>query len=144
MGIAYDMHTEHESPIHPLLSELINQYKHFSQVEFPRGIPGDASQWRTLLQDITKYESSCIQEVHKYLSGDKADSALALCSPTLKKQLEGFVTTDNASREYATKLLNYLKHIENLGFLLDDSSKTLGNPCNTFRNEESQGITLKK
>ena len=138
------MHSEHESPIHPLLDNLIKSYKHFSQVEFPRGIPGDASQWRPLLQQITKYEAACIQEVHKYLSGNKATCALAACPVELKKQLEGFVTTDSKAREFSNKLLAYLKHVENLGHLLEDSAQTLSNPCSIFRSETAQGLSLKQ
>lgn len=144
VSVKITMHTEHESPMHPLLDELIKNYKHFSQVEFPRGIPGDASQWRALLQQITKYEAICIQEVHKYLSGNKANSEVARCPSTLKKQLEGYVTTDSQAREFSNKLLAYVKHVENLGHLLEDSTTTLGNPCSVFRNEAAQGVSLKQ
>ncbi len=143
VSVKISMRTEHESPMHPLLDELIKNYKHFSQVEFPRGIPGETSQWRSLLQQITKYEAICIQEVHKYLSGDKATSELAQCPSALKKQLEGYVTTDGLAREFANKLLSYVKHVENLGHLLEDSATTLGNPCSVFRNEAAQGVSLK-
>lgn len=138
------MHNEHESPVHPLLNDLILNYKHFSHIEFPRGIPSNtASEWRPLLQSITKAEANCIQQVHQYLIGESANLTLALCPTELKRQLESFRSTDDTSREYAGKLLQYTLHIEKLGFQLEDCIASLGNPLKVFRHEKAQGISLK-
>lgn len=134
---------DHDSPIHPLLDDLIQKYKHFSQVEFPRGVPAPAANWKPLLQQLTQYEARSIGEVHKYLSGELAEPKNTICPPELKKQLEGFVTHDVAARDYVNKLNLYLKHIETIAHLLQDCAEQLGNPCQTFRSAETVGLSLK-
>lgn len=125
-----------EYPIHPVLDDLIQNYKAFSHVEFPRGIPQPVAQWKPLLQPLTKYEAACIQEVHHYLCGKTAEVAKAQCPQDLKKSIQSFITTDNDKRDYVNKLSDYLKQIENLNFLLEDCVEELGNPCSQFRTDD--------
>ena len=66
---------EEEYPIHPILDELIQSYKEFKTVVFPRGMPKPVDLWKEILQNLTKYEAHIVLVTGEYLCGDiiKAD-----------------------------------------------------------------------
>ena len=126
-----------ESPIHPLLASLIAGYKNFSQVPFPRGLPEPITPWRPLLQAVTQFEAQCIPEIHNYLNGEAADLNKTRTPAQLKSHLNGFATQTPVEQGYLQKLKDYLKDLEQLCTNLQSCATELGNPCQTFRSEDT-------
>lgn len=126
---------EEEYPIHPILDELIQSYKEFKTVVFPRGMPKPVDVWKEILQNLTKYEAHIVLVTGEYLCGDiiKADD---LDPPEkLKEVMQAIKIRSAEDSDFLNNLMEYRKQIEAIAHHLQDCVYELGNPCQTFRGE---------
>jgi len=126
---------EEEYPIDPTLDKLIQSFKEFQHVTFPRGMPKPAPVWKEVLQNVTRYEAHIIKVASDYLCGNlvKADD---LNPPeALKQVMQTFKVRSADDSDFLNSLMEYRKQIENMAYLIQDCVEELGNPCQKFRIE---------
>lgn len=122
-----------EYPIHPTLDQLIQSYKKFSQIEFPRGIPQPAANWKELLQGMTQYEALIIQRAQEYLSGAAIQISDLAPSNKVAQALAALKIRTPEDDVYLKKIHAYKNQIEDIAHLIEDCAAELGNPCKVFR-----------
>lgn len=122
--------TEHY-PIHPTLDQLIQKFKQFSQVTFPRGIP-DLKQWAPLVKGLTTYERFVIEQAQIYMSGQAVDTTKLKCDKIFLQTLQSFATNSLADSNYMKNFLTYKNDIDILVNLIEDCIEELGNPAKSM------------
>ena len=124
---------EEEYPIHPTADRLIQSFKEFRHVPFPRGIPKPFETWKPLLQAVTKFEQKAMPVVSHYLSGLKVDLADIPAIQDVKKTLQSQRVQGTEESDYLTALNEYVKGLDEILLDLNDCIQELGNPCQNFR-----------
>ncbi len=115
-------------PIHPTFDLLIQTFKVFSAVEFPRGIPQPAIAWKDLIQGLTHYESLVIARAQDYLNGKVITRHELKSHPEFDKAIAAFLIRSPEDDVYRLKFLDYKKQIEGLAHILEDCVDEFGNP----------------
>lgn len=126
---------EEEYPINPTLDSLIQAFKEFKYVTFPRGMPKPASIWKELIQPLTKYEAHIIQVANDYLCGQVIKTDDLAPPENLKLTMDNFNIRSVEDNDYWIELVKYKKQIEKIAYLIEDCVQELGNPCQKFRIE---------
>lgn len=116
-----------EYPIHPTFDRLIQSFKAFSRVTFPRGIP-DQTIWRDAVRGMTRYESAVIQRVREYMSGSAVTLSELATPPTLTQAITAIKVRSTADADYMEKFQDYKGQVEALAHTLLDCVEGLGNP----------------
>lgn len=124
---------EEEYPIHPTADRLIQSFKEFRHVPFPRGIPKPFETWKPLLQAVTKFEQKAMPVVSHYLSGQKADLQNVPPIQGVKQTLQNQRVNSVEESDYLNALNDYVKGMDEILNDLDDCIQELGNPCSNFR-----------
>jgi hypothetical protein len=118
---------DQEYPIHPTFDRLIQAFKVFSRVTFPRGIP-DQVVWRDAVRGMTRYESAVIQRVREYMSGG-AVTVPELTTPVpLTQAVAAIQVRSAADADYMNKFQDYKGQVEAIAQTLRDCIEELGNP----------------
>ncbi len=123
-----------EYPIHPTLDRLIQHFKKFSNVEFPRGAPKPIEPWMDIIRGLTRYEASVASKAYDYLCGKEAVVTGMACPEELKNHMNAMKVPSDEESQFLNKLLAYRNQIEEIGFDIEDCVRELGNPCKQFRN----------
>lgn len=118
-----------EYPIQAKLDELIQNFKTFQTVSFPRGIPQPQQHWRPLLQALTQYDAKVAQAVSFYLCGSKVELEHLPQSPALEPLFLKIPQRGKEAEDFFNKLTTYKRQIDSLASILDDCAQNLGNPC---------------
>lgn len=120
-------------PIHEQLDRLIQEFKTFQQVSFPRGIPQPAQEWKPLLQSLTQYDASIAQATSHYLCGTEVNETKLPSSPALETQFGSVTNKSPAAQNFFNALTSYRNQIDALKAILIDCLHDLGNPCQQIK-----------
>jgi hypothetical protein len=120
-----------EYPIHPTFDALIQAFKKFSQISFPRGIPQPALAWKDLIQGLTYYESLVVQRAQEYMSAKKITLPELKPMPAFNQAITAFKIRSAEDSDYMQKYVEYKNQIEAISHLLEDCVDQLGNPYST-------------
>lgn len=120
-------------PIHEQLDRLIQEFKTFQLVPFPRGIPQPAQDWKPLLQALTQYDAAIAQAASHYLCGAEVDLTRLPSSPALETQFGAITNKSPAAQNFLNALTSYRCQIDALKDILMDCLHTLGNPCQQIK-----------
>ncbi len=121
-------------PIHPLLDELIQTFKSFSAVEFPRGMPvGQQDIWLPTIRCVTRFEASVIGQASEYLCGRQIDLSQIKYHQESKTALQAQKAFSDAEHLFLVKLKQYQETTEKILFLMEDCVRELGNPCQSYK-----------
>jgi hypothetical protein len=115
-------------PIHPNFDLLIQTFKAFSTVEFPRGIPQPALAWKDLIQGLTHYESLVIARAQDYLNGKTISLNELKANPEFDKAIATFHIRSPEDDMYRLKFLDYKKQIQAIAHTVEDCVTEFGNP----------------
>lgn len=119
-----------EYPIQPTLDKLIQAFRQFRDVNFPRGIP-DVQRWNELVRGLTRYEAQVIARAQDYMAQAKIDLA-GLDPPTdFLSKLGAFQIPSAADADYMRLYQDYKRQVDAIAQHVRDCVFELGNPLAT-------------